>query len=68
MPVGTQGTVFVNGNADIRNGASSVNGSIGYRYDFKKSGQIREMVKHRFCCKTTRPPGVNRAALLTVAK
>ena len=34
VPVGTQGTVFVNGNADIRNGASSVNGSIGYRYDF----------------------------------
>ncbi|MFR1528397.1 autotransporter-associated beta strand repeat-containing protein [Akkermansia sp.] len=34
VPVGTQGTVFVDGNADIRNGASSVNGSIGYRYDF----------------------------------
>ena len=34
VPVGTQGTIFVNGNADIRNGASSVNGSIGYRYDF----------------------------------
>ena len=34
VPVGTRGTVFVDGNADIRNGASSVNGSIGYRYDF----------------------------------
>ena len=34
VPVGTQGTIFVNGNADIRNGASSVNGSVGYRYDF----------------------------------
>ena len=34
VPVGTQGTIFVNGNADIRDGASSLNGSIGYRYDF----------------------------------
>ena len=34
VPVGTQGTIFVNGNADIRNGASSLNGSIGYRYNF----------------------------------
>ena len=34
VPVGTQGTVFVNGNADFRDGASSVNGSVGYRYDF----------------------------------
>ena len=34
VPVGTQGTVFVNGNADFRDGANSVNGSIGYRYDF----------------------------------
>ena len=34
VPVGTKGTVFVNGNADIRNGANSVNGSVGYRYDF----------------------------------
>jgi fibronectin-binding autotransporter adhesin len=24
----------VNGNADIRDGSSSVNGSVGYRYDF----------------------------------
>ena len=34
VPVGTRGTVFVDGNADIRDGASSLNGSIGYRYDF----------------------------------
>ena len=34
VPVGTQGTIFVNGNADIRNGASSLSGSVGYRYDF----------------------------------
>ena len=34
VPVGTQGTVFVDGNADFRDGASSVNGSVGYRYDF----------------------------------
>ena len=34
VPVGTQGTVFVNGNADFRDGANSVNGSVGYRYDF----------------------------------
>ena len=34
VPVGTKGTIFVNGNADIRDGSSSVNGSIGYRYDF----------------------------------
>ena len=34
VPVGTKGTVFVNGNADIRNGANSLNGSVGYRYDF----------------------------------
>ena len=34
VPVGTQGTVFINGNADFRDGANSVNGSIGYRYDF----------------------------------
>ena len=34
VPVGTQGTVFINGNADIRDGSSSVNGSVGYRYDF----------------------------------
>ncbi|MEI3558038.1 MAG: autotransporter domain-containing protein [Akkermansia muciniphila] len=34
VPMGTQGTVFVNGNADFRDGANSVNGSIGYRYDF----------------------------------
>ena len=34
VPVGTQGMVFVDGNADFRDGASSVNGSVGYRYDF----------------------------------
>ena len=34
VPVGTQGTIFVNGNADVRDGASSLNGSVGYRYDF----------------------------------
>ncbi|MEI3558363.1 MAG: autotransporter domain-containing protein [Akkermansia muciniphila] len=34
VPVGTQGTVFVDGNADFRDGANSVNGSVGYRYDF----------------------------------
>ena len=34
VPVGTQGTVFINGNADFRDGANSVNGSVGYRYDF----------------------------------
>lgn len=34
VPVGTKGTIFVNGNADIRNGASSVSGNVGYRYDF----------------------------------
>ena len=34
VPVGTQGTIFVNGNADVRAGASSLNGSVGYRYDF----------------------------------
>ena len=34
VPVGTKGTIYVNGNADIRDGSSSVNGSIGYRYDF----------------------------------
>ncbi|MBT8789712.1 hypothetical protein HHJ02_02680 [Akkermansia muciniphila] len=33
-PVGTEATIFVNGNADIRDGSSSVNGSVGYRYDF----------------------------------
>lgn len=34
VPVGTQSTIFINGNADVRDGASSVNGSIGYRYNF----------------------------------
>ena len=34
VPVGTQGVIFVDGNADIRSGSSSINGSIGYRYNF----------------------------------
>lgn len=34
VPVGTQGTIFMDGNADFRSGANSVNGSVGYRYDF----------------------------------
>ena len=34
VPVGYQGTIFVNGNADLRDGATSFNGSVGYRYDF----------------------------------
>ena len=34
VPVGTKGTIYVNGNADIRDGSSSVSGSVGYRYDF----------------------------------
>jgi outer membrane autotransporter protein len=34
LPVGQQGTVFCNGNADIRSGAHSFNGSLGYRYSF----------------------------------
>ena len=34
VPVGTKGTIYVNGNADIRDGSSALNGSIGYRYDF----------------------------------
>ena len=34
VPVGYQGVIFVEGNADIRSGSSSINGSIGYRYNF----------------------------------
>ena len=34
VPVGTQGVIFVDGNADIRSGSNSINGSIGYRYNF----------------------------------
>ena len=34
VPVGTQGVIFVDGNADIRSGSSSINGSSGYRYNF----------------------------------
>ena len=34
VPVGYQGVIFMEGNADIRSGSSSLNGSIGYRYNF----------------------------------
>ena len=34
VPVGTQSVIFADGNADIRSGSSSINGSIGYRYNF----------------------------------
>ena len=34
VPMGTKRTIFVKGNADIRDGSSALNGSIGYRYDF----------------------------------
>jgi uncharacterized protein with beta-barrel porin domain len=34
LPVGQQGTIFCNGNADVRSGAHSFNGNIGYRYSF----------------------------------
>lgn len=34
IPVGTQSVIFADGNADIRSGSSSINGSIGYRYNF----------------------------------
>ena len=34
VPMGTKGTIYVNGNADIRDGSSALNGSVGYRYDF----------------------------------
>ncbi|KAA3383531.1 hypothetical protein F1907_05420 [Akkermansia muciniphila] len=34
VPMGTKRTIFVKGNADIRDGSNSVNGSVGYRYDF----------------------------------
>lgn len=38
--VGTQGVIFVDGNADIRSGSSSINGSIGYRYNFLKEENV----------------------------
>lgn len=34
VPVGQQSVIFMDANADIRSGSSSVNGSIGYRYNF----------------------------------
>lgn len=34
IPVGKQSVIFADGNADIRSGSSSINGSIGYRYNF----------------------------------
>ena len=34
LPTGTNGTIFVEANADIRSGATSANGSLGYRYNF----------------------------------
>jgi uncharacterized protein with beta-barrel porin domain len=34
IPTGQQGTVFCNANADVRDGAHSFNGTIGYRYSF----------------------------------
>lgn len=34
IPVGVKGSVYVDVNADLRSGATSVNGNIGYRYNF----------------------------------
>jgi uncharacterized protein with beta-barrel porin domain len=34
LPVGEQGTLFCNGNGEIRSGAHAFNGSLGYRYSF----------------------------------
>ncbi len=34
MPIGEESSIFVDANADFRSGASSVNGSLGYRYNF----------------------------------
>ncbi len=34
VPVGYNGVIYVDGNADLRSGSTSLNGSIGYRYDF----------------------------------
>ncbi len=34
VPVGNQGIIYFDGNADLRSGSTSLNGSIGYRYDF----------------------------------
>jgi uncharacterized protein with beta-barrel porin domain len=34
LPVGQQGTVFCNGDADVRSGQHSFSGTVGYRYSF----------------------------------
>ncbi|MEG3023245.1 MAG: autotransporter domain-containing protein, partial [Akkermansia sp.] len=34
VPVNQQGTIYVDANADVRSRATSVNGNIGYRYNF----------------------------------
>lgn len=34
IPVSDQGTIFVDGSGDFRSGATSVNGTLGYRYSF----------------------------------
>ncbi len=34
VPVGYNGVIYVDGNIDMRSGSTSMNGSIGYRYDF----------------------------------
>jgi uncharacterized protein with beta-barrel porin domain len=34
IPVGQQGTIFCNANGDVRDGAHSFNGSLGYSYSF----------------------------------
>jgi uncharacterized protein with beta-barrel porin domain len=34
LPTGPQGTIFCNGNADIRSGAHAISGALGYRYSF----------------------------------
>ena len=34
IPSGEQGTIFAEANGDIRSGATSINGSLGFRYNF----------------------------------
>jgi hypothetical protein len=34
IPVGLQSTIYCNGNADIRSGASALNATLGLRYNF----------------------------------
>jgi autotransporter-associated beta strand protein len=34
LPVGEQGTLFCNGNGEIRSGAHAISGALGYRYSF----------------------------------